>query len=57
MKVIHSLENWGVFLKETTRSITSQEGGFLSFLRPLMTADSPLMKRVLTPLAKSVLLP
>ena len=39
MKVIHSLENWGFFLKETTRNITSQEGGFLCFLRPLMTAD------------------
>ena len=36
---------------------TSQERGFLSFLKPLMTAGSPLMKNVLTPLAKSVLVP
>ena len=32
MEVIRSLENIGIF----TRKITSQEGGFLSFLRPLM---------------------
>ena len=36
---------------------TSQERGFLSFLRPLMTAGLPLMKNVLTSLAKSVLVP
>ena len=36
---------------------TSQERGFLSFLKPLMTAGSPLMKNVLTALAKSVLVP
>ena len=41
----------------TTRSITSQEGGFFNFLRPLMTAGLPLMKNVLSPLAKSVLVP
>ena len=57
MKVITSLENRGILLKGTTRKITSQEGGFLNFLRPLMTAGLPLMKSVLTPLAKSVLLP
>ena len=57
MKVIKSLENRGILLKGTTRKITSQEGGFLSFLRPLMTADLPLMKSALTPLAKIVLLP
>ena len=38
MKVIKSLGNRGVVLKETTRKITSQEGEFLNFLRPLMTA-------------------
>ena len=37
MKVIKSFENRGILLKETTRKITSQEGGFLSFLRSLMT--------------------
>ena len=55
MKVIKSLENRGILLKRTTRKITSQEGGFLN-VRPLMTAGLPLMKSVLTPLAKNVLL-
>ena len=32
MKVIKSLENRGILLKGTSRRITSQEGGFLSFL-------------------------
>ena len=36
-----SLENRGVLLKGNTRKITSQEGGFLTFLRPLMTASLP----------------
>ena len=44
-------------MKGTTRRITGQEGGFFKFLRPLMTAGLPLMKSVLTRLAKSVLLP
>ena len=57
MKVIRSLENRGILLKGTTRKITSHEGGFLNFLRPLMTTGLPLMKSVPTPLAKSVLLP
>ena len=55
MTVTKSLENRGTLLKETTRKITSQEG-FLNFLRPLMTAGLLLMKSVLTPLDKSVLL-
>ena len=55
-KIIKSLKNRGILLKGTTRKITGQEGGFLNFLRPLMTAGLPLMKSVLTPLAKSVLL-
>ena len=39
------------------RKITSQEGGgFLDFLRTLMTAGLSLMKSVITPLAKYVLL-
>ena len=42
MKVNRSLEN---------------RGGFLNVLRLLMTASLPSMKSVLTPLAKSVLLP
>ena len=57
VKVIKSLENRGTLLKWTTRKITSQEGGFLNFLRPLMTAGLPLMKSALTPLAKVVLIP
>ena len=57
IKVIQSLENREILLKRTTRKITSQVGGFLNFLRTLMTAGLPLMKSVLTPLAKSVLLP
>ena len=48
IKVIKSLENREILLKGTTTKITSQEGGFLNFLRPLMTAGLPLMKRLLT---------
>ena len=50
IKAIESLENRGILLKETT----SQEAGFFNFLRRFMAADLPLMKTVLTPLAKSV---
>ena len=57
MKVIKSSENREISLKRTTRKITSQGGGFLNFFRPLMTAGLPLIKSVLPPLAKSVLLP
>ena len=46
-----------LLLKWTTTKITSQEGRFLNFPRSLMTADLPLMKNVIPPLAKSVLLP
>ena len=42
-------------LKGTNTKITSQKGGFLNFLLPLMTAGLPLMKNILTPLGKSVL--
>ena len=55
MKVIKLLENRGILIKGTTRKITSQEGGFLDFLRPLMTAGLPLMKSVFTPLAKRII--
>ena len=57
IKVLKSLENRGILLKGTTRNITSQKGGFLNFLRPLMKAGLPLMKSVPTPLAKNDLLP
>ena len=52
-KVIESLENRGILLNKTT----SQEGGFSHFIRPLMTPALPLMKKVLTSLVKSVLVP
>ena len=55
MKVNKSLENRVILLKRTNRKITSKEGAFLNFLRPLMTASSLLMKNVLTTSAKSVL--
>ena len=57
MKVIKSLEKRGMLLKETTRKIFSQEGGFLIFFRLLMTVVLPLMKSVLTPLGQNFLLP
>ena len=57
VKVIKSVENRGILLKGTTRKITSQQVGFLNFPRLLVTADLPLMKRVLTLLGKSILLP
>ena len=57
MKVIRFLENREILLKGTTRKITSQEGGFINFLRSLMTAASSLVKKVLTSLAKYVLEP
>ena len=44
-------------MKGTTTKITSQEGAFLNFLRPLMKAGLPLMKSLLTPLPKKVLIP
>ena len=57
LKIFRSLENRGILLKATNRKITSQERKFLNFLRSLMSAGLPLMKRVLTPLTRSVLLP
>ena len=57
MEVIKFLENKRILLKGTARKIARQEGGFLNFPRPLMTAGLPLMKSILTPLAEYVLLP
>ena len=34
IKVIKSLESRRILLKETTKKVTSQEGGFVNFLRP-----------------------
>ena len=53
MKIVKSLENRGTLLKRTTKKNTSQERGFLNFLKSLMTTGLPLMKNVLTPLSKS----
>ena len=39
MKVTRSLENGEILLKRGTKKITSQEGGLLNFIMPLMTAD------------------
>ena len=55
VKVIRTLENRGILLKGTTRIVCSQEGGLFNFLGSLIRTDLPLMKSVLTPLAKSVL--
>ena len=56
VKVIKSLENRGILLKGTTGKITSPEEEFYNFLQPLITAGLPIMKCVLTPFAKSVLI-
>ena len=57
MKVIQPSENRVVLLKITTKNVASQGGGFLNFIRPLMAASLPLIKNVLTLLAKIVLVP
>ena len=44
-----------IIFKQTTKKSISQEGGFLNFLRPLMSFGLPLMKQFITPLTKSVL--
>ena len=44
-------------LKGTIRKFPGQEVGFLNFLRPLMSVNLTLIKNILTPLAKSVLVP
>ena len=56
MKVIKFVENREILLNGTNKKITSEEGGFIRLLTPLITAGFPLMKSVLTSLAKSVLL-
>ena len=58
MKVIKSLENRQILLKGTTEKVIIQKEGFLgNVLGPLMKVDGPLMENVLTPLARSVLIP
>ena len=43
MKVIKSLERGEILLNGSTTKITGQDGGFLSFYRPLTTAGLPLI--------------
>ena len=57
MKATKHLENKEALLKGTTSKISSQEEEFLSFFKPLIKVDLPLMKNVLTILAESVLIP
>ena len=57
MKVVKFLGNRWILLKVTTKKTADQEGVFLNFLRPLMTAGLPFMESVFfTLLAKSVLI-
>ena len=51
MNVIRSLENRGILLKG------SQKGGLLDFLAPVARVTLRLMKNVLTPLPKGMLVP
>ena len=46
IKVIRSLENGGILLKESNKKIISQIGRLVNFLRPLMSGGLPLMKNV-----------
>ena len=55
MKVIKYLQNRRLLMKGTTTKTISQEGGFLNFFRPLMTAGLSLIKNVLSLLAECVL--
>ena len=54
-QVISKIEE--IHFKKMPKNITSQEGGFFNFLRPLITTGLPLMKNIVTPLAKSFLVP
>ena len=57
-KVIVSLKNKGIFLKRTTEEIISSERVLLStIVAPWMRLGLLLMKNVLKPLAKSILIP
>ena len=55
IKVINSLENGGGLLNGTTRKISRHKREFLNFLRSLMSVGLPIMKNVLTSLAKNLL--
>ena len=53
-KLIKFLENRVILLKETTEKVINKKGGFLN---SLMKIGLPLMKNVLKPLAKIIVLP
>ena len=57
LKVFMSLENRRILLKGNSEKAINQEGVLLNFLAPLMRIGLPLMKNILTPLAKSVAIP
>ena len=57
LKIISPLENREIFLKGTPEKITFQEGGFLNFLKSLLSVGLPLIKSVLALSAKIVLVP
>ena len=54
VKVIRTLESRGILLNRTTSIVCSQEGGLLNFLGSLIRTGLPLLKSVLTPLAKGL---
>ena len=56
IEVNKSLQNRGIFLKAITEKRGRKEGGLLSFLCQLVKAGLSLMRNVLTPLSKSVLI-
>ena len=56
IKVISFLGNTGILLRGTTKKTASQKGGLLKFPGPLLKTGFPLMKIVLTHLAKTVLI-
>ena len=49
--------NREILLKRTTKKIATEEGGFLNFLKPLISDGLPLMTKLLTPFTKTVLVP
>ena len=57
IKVTRSLKNRGIILKGTTRKNNSQEGGLLNFLALSTRVALLSIENVLTPLAKTVLVP
>ena len=56
IEVNKSLQNRGIFLKAITEKRGRKEGGLLNFLCQLVKAGLSLMRNVLTPLSKSVLI-